>query len=135
MGLFRRNTAIAVEPDRRLVKRHSVDCPARLKMAGGDRQGRLSDISEAGVRFHTDNPPVQGISGMLEWNGHEYFGKVVWVNDQGCGVVFERAIPSFVVEQTVASAASEVATGPVAKFGNIPLGQKRGLRVVPTCEE
>ncbi len=134
MALFRRKTVVDDLPERRSVRRHHVDCPARLKMLGGDRQGRLSDLSEAGARFETAHPPGEGVSGLLEWNGHGYFGKVVWSNETGCGVIFERAIPLSVVEDTVGAAPSDVPQGPVANFGNIPLGQKRGRRPVLVSE-
>lgn len=125
MGLFRRNAAIA-QPERRASRRYAVDCPARLKMLGGDRIGRLSDLSEAGARLDTPNPPIEGVSGLLEWADQEHFCKVVWVNDNSCGLIFERPISLSVVEQ--ASQTVEAPSGPVANFGNIPLGQKRSRR-------
>ena len=125
MALFRRNAAVA-QPERRAARRYAVDCPARLKMLGGDRLGRLSDLSEAGARLDTPNPPVEGVSGLLEWGGHEHFCKVVWVNDNSCGLVFERPIPLAIVEQ--ASQTVDAPSGPVANFGKIPLGQKRSRR-------
>ncbi|MEZ5679700.1 MAG: PilZ domain-containing protein [Erythrobacter sp.] len=125
MALFRRNAAVA-QPERRAARRYAVDCPARLKMLGGDRMGRLSDLSEAGARLDTPNPPVEGVSGLLEWCGHEHFCKVVWVNDNSCGLIFERPIPLAIVEET--SQTVDAPSGPVANFGNIPLGQKRSRR-------
>lgn len=125
MGLFRKNQAVQPR-ERRTATRHNVDCPATLKMLGGDREGRLSDLSEAGARLETANPPAEGVSGLLSWNGHEHFGKIVWANERSCGIVFERPIPLSVVEETVETL--EIPTGPVANFGNIPLGQKRSRR-------
>ncbi|MDG6079662.1 PilZ domain-containing protein [Erythrobacter litoralis] len=130
MALFRRKTAVVDMPERRMAKRRSVDCPARLKMLGGDKHGRLTDLSEAGARFDTTDPPCEGVSGLLEWNNHEYFGKIVWANEHGCGVVFERPIPHSVVDKTVGAAAADPPQGPVANFGKIPMGQKRGRRTV-----
>lgn len=103
-------------------------------MLGGDKQGRLSDLSEAGARFDTAQPPGKGVSGLLEWNGHEYFAKVVWSNETGCGVIFERSIPLAVIEETVGAALTDMPQGPVANFGNIPLGQKRGRRTAIVSE-
>ena len=111
--------------ERRTVQRYTVDCPAKLKMLGGDREGRLSDLSEAGARFETPNPPQEGVSGLLSWGGHEFFGKVVWANENSCGMIFERPIPLSVVEQTCEVV--EVQGGPVANFGNIPVAS-RGRR-------
>lgn len=125
MALFRRNAAVA-QQERRAVRRYAVDCPARLKMLGGDRVGRLSDLSEAGARLDTPNPPIEGVSGLLEWADQEHFCKVVWANDNSCGLVFERPVSIAIVEQ--ASQTVDAPSGPVANFGNIPLGQKRSRR-------
>ena len=124
MALFQKLPLISQE-ERRTVQRYSVDCEARLKMLGGDREGRLSDLSEAGARFETSKPPQEGSSGLLSWGNHEFFGKVVWANENSCGLVFERPIPLSVVEQSCEIV--EVQTGPVANFGNIPVA-KRGRR-------
>ena len=131
MGLFRRNQ-VAKQQDRRVATRYSVDCAATLKMLGGDRHGRLSDLSEAGARLDTPNPPSDGVSGLLSWNGHEHFGKVVWANERSCGLVFERPLPQSVIEETVDTV--EAPSGPVAKFGNIPLGQRRSRRATLVSE-
>lgn len=124
MALFQKLPTMNAE-ERRTVQRYSVDCEAKLKMLGGDRDGRLSDLSEAGARFETANPPQEGVSGLLAWGGFEFFGKVVWANENSCGLIFERPIPLSVVEQTCDVV--EVQSGPVAKFGNIPVA-KRGRR-------
>lgn len=113
--------------ERRVAHRHTVDCKARLKMLGGDREGRLSDLSEMGARFDTSNPPSEGVTCLLSWNGHEYFGKIVWTNENSCGLIFERPIPLSVVSETVQ--AVDLPTGPIANFGNIPIAPRgrRGL--------
>lgn len=113
------------QEERRTVQRYTVDCPAKLKMLGGDREGRLSDLSEAGARFETAKPPQEGTSGLLAWGDHEFFGKIVWANENSCGIVFERAIPLSVVEK--ACDIVHVQSGPVANFGNIPVAS-RGRR-------
>ena len=124
MALFQR-LPTTQQDERRTVQRYTVDCPARLKMLGGDREGRLSDLSEAGARFDTANPPQEGVSGLLAWGNYEFFGKVVWANENSCGLLFERQIPVSVVESTCDIV--EVQSGPVAKFGNIPVAA-RGRR-------
>ena len=124
MALFQKLPTTNAE-ERRTVQRYTVDCPAKLKMLGGDREGRLSDLSEAGARFDTPNPPQEGVSGLLAWGDHEFFGKVVWANQNSCGLVFERPISMSVVEETCDVV--EVQSGPVANFGNIPVAA-RGRR-------
>ena len=124
MALFQRLPQTN-QDERRTVQRYTVDCPAQLKMLGGNREGRLSDLSEAGARLETSNPPQEGVSGLLAWGDHEFFGKIVWANDNSCGIIFERPIPLSVVEQTCEVV--EVQSGPVANFGNIPVAS-RGRR-------
>ena len=127
MALFQK-IPLAGTDERRMVQRHTVDCPAKLKMLGGDREGRLSDLSEAGARFDTAHPPKEGASGLLSWGQHEFFGKVVWSSETSCGMVFERPIPYAVVHDTVEII--EVESGPIAKFDNIPVaprGRRAGL--------
>ena len=124
MALFQR-LPTNTHDERRTVQRYTVDCAAKLKMLGGDREGRLSDLSEAGARLETTTPPQEGVSGLLSWGDHEYFGKIVWANENSCGIVFERPIPLSVVEQTCEVV--EVQSGPVANFGKIPVAS-RGRR-------
>ena len=124
MALFQR-LPHTNQDERRTVQRYTVDCPAQLKMLGGNRDGRLSDLSEAGARFETSNPPQEGVSGLLAWGDHEFFGKIVWANDNSCGIIFERPIPLSVVEQTCEVV--EAQSGRVANFGNIPVAS-RGRR-------
>lgn len=124
MALFQRLPQTN-QDERRTVQRYTVDCPAQLKMLGGNRDGRLSDLSEAGARFDTPNPPQEGVSGLLAWGDHEFFGKIVWANENSCGMVFERPIPLSIVEMTCDVV--ETQGGPVANFGNIPVAS-RGRR-------
>ena len=126
MALFR-GQATAQPIERRSSARYRVDCPAQLRMPMGDRQGWVYDISQDGARFTTNNPPPSGTSGLLEWGMHEAFGKIIWANEDGCGIEFERPLQREVIEAMAAENATP--TGPVAKFGNIPVAAKgrRGL--------
>ena len=126
VGLFRAQ-AQAKHVERRSSVRYRVNCPAQLRMPMGNRQGWLYDISLEGARFTTSNPPPTGTSGLLEWGAHEAFGKIIWSNEDGCGIEFERPIPRAHLEQLAAT--NDEPTGPVANFGNIPVAQRgrRGL--------
>ena len=124
MGIFRREDG-ALRLDRRVKPRLRVDCEARMLMTSGDRPGRLVNLSEDGAEIEMDNPPARGISALLLWDSHEYYGKVVWVKDTSCSFTFERPISSVVVLDTVAQDREERLSGPVANPGNIPLGRKR----------
>lgn len=116
-----------VQPDRRLARRYIVDCPARLTMAGGDRDGRLTDLSEHGARLATEAPPAAGATGFLRWEGEEHYCKVIWTANGRCGLQFERPIQTGLVEKTCSHV--EVTLRPVAALGRIPLGQRRSGRV------
>ncbi len=126
MGLFRAQ-AQAKYVERRSSVRYKVDCPAQLTMPMGNRQGWLYDISEDGARFTTDNPPPKGTSGLLEWGGHEAFGKIIWSNEEGCGIEFERPLRRDIIETLAADTCDR--EGPSANFGKIPVAPRgrRGL--------
>lgn len=127
MAFFNVKTA-ETQPDRRVARRYVVDCPARLIMAGGDREGRLSDLSEHGARLETTAPPAPGSTGFLRWDGQEHYCKVIWTVENRCGLQFDRRISTGLVEATCSHV--EVSLKPVAAVGRIPLGQRRSARVV-----
>ena len=131
VALFQRKQ-VASQSERRTSRRHAVDCPASLRLLGGERCGLLSDLSLDGACFETDDLPASGISGLLVWGDQEHWCKVVWSRDGSCGLVFERSIAQAVVDATVQTV--EVETGPVANFSNIPLGQKRSRRAFLVSE-
>lgn len=123
-------------PDRRVVQRYLVDCPATLRMAGGLREGRLTDLSARGAQFDTPEPPAHGTSGILQWLDQEQFCTVVWTKGKACGLIFERPIGMDVVERS--GEMVETPAGPVAQFGNIPIaarGRRASLVVAETSAE
>lgn len=122
MAFFNVRTA-EVQADRRVARRYIVDCPARFKLAGGDRAGRLSDLSEHGARLETEFPPPPGTAGYLCWRGEEHYCKVIWVAEGRCGLRFERPIPIGLLEASCSHV--EVTLKPVAALGRIPLGRRR----------
>ena len=118
---------VAIAPEeRRRLRRVVVDCPVTFETHTGQRVGRLTDLSEAGARFEGAQLPVVGSSGLVRWADQEHFAQVIWHKGGACGLQFERVIASSVVHQTAEVIEEEL--GPVAKFGNIPLGQKRSRR-------
>ena len=126
MGLFRAQ-AQAKHVERRSSMRYRVNCPAQLSMPMGNREGRIHDISLDGARFTTSNPPPSGTSGLLEWGPYEAFGKIIWSNEDGCGIEFERAITRAQIEPFVVQ--NDETAGPTANFGKIPVAPRgrRGL--------
>lgn len=94
-----------------------------MMMAGGERDGRLTDLSENGARFETDHSPAAGTTGFLHWGSEEHYCKVIWSGEGRCGLQFDRCITLAVVEAS--SSRVEVSLKPIAALGRIPLGQKR----------
>lgn len=125
MALSQNNLPVSDVRERRTVQRYSVDCPATLKMTGGLRDGRLSDLSEKGARLETAEPPAKGSSGLLQWLDQEHFGTIVWTKDGSCGISFERPIGEDIVARS--GELVEIEAGPVAQFGKIPVAS-RGRR-------
>jgi hypothetical protein len=124
------NFARATAPlpiERRGDPRTPINCPARLRTCFGDRTGSLSDLSISGARFHTDDPPKEGTTALLEWESHDAICRVVWTKGSTCGVIFERPIPRHIVEK---SAPLPAPAEPPAEVARIPHGQRSSLRAV-----
>ncbi len=116
--------AAAVQPvERRMAARARADCPVRLQTAGGDRHGRLWDLSETGAQVLVDDPPAENSIALLKWNDVEVFCRIVWSANDMCGVMFEKPISRQTVAETVGEPA--VDQGPAATVSNIPIGQRR----------
>jgi len=113
--------------ERRNAARIPVSCPARLRTCFGDRMGTLSDLSTSGARFLADDPPKEGTTALLEWEGHDAICRVVWSKSGMCGILFDRPIARHIVDKCAPPA---VSNEPPAELGNIPLGQRSSLRSV-----
>lgn len=117
------HAALAQTPvERRAAPRTRLECPAKLHLTVGIRVGTLLDLSSGGARFHSDNPPPEGMTALLQWQSHEAFCKVVWATADMCGLAFDRPLSRALVE---GSAEEDARRGPAASVGNIPLGQRR----------
>jgi len=127
MRLFAAQSVDAHHAERRASARHAVDCEARLLLASGYRSGRMVNISSEGVRLAISNPPQPGLTVLLQWRGHEAFCKVIWANGEACGINFEKALPRALLLDTTGEA-DDSPPAPVAKHGNIQMGQKRSQR-------
>lgn len=118
----------ALQAERRRTARFAVDCAARFRMISGHRDGRLANISEQGAKLLVQQPPREGMTGWLAFAGHEAFGRVIWTSNDACGIEFERPLPQAVLIGLAGEQAKQ--TGPIANAGNIPMGRKRGGRLV-----
>src|SRR3569623_3558780 len=122
MAPFR--AAVATVPaERRGAERSRRERPAQLHLTVGIRLGTLWDLSTAGARFETDNPPPVGMTAFLKWQDHEAFCKIVRATSDSCGLMFDRPLSSALVDDSVEEEIKRC--GPIAAVGNIPLGQKR----------
>ena len=115
----------AAGAERRGAARMRIEIPALLRTASGSRPGVLADLSVSGARMVLDDPPRQGLSGMLDWDGRETFCSVVWSANGACGLLFERALPLALVLELTGQAAGAASTAPVANRANIPMGTRR----------
>jgi len=118
----------AMQAERRRTARFAVDCAMRFRMISGHRDGQLANISEMGAKLSLTNPPREGVTGWLTFAGHEAFCRVIWCTNDACGVEFERPLPQSVLIAIAGEQAKQ--NGPVADAGNIPMGRKRGGRLV-----
>jgi hypothetical protein len=123
---FGRATA-SIPDERRASPRTPMDCPARLRTCFGDRAGTLGDLSVAGARFQTDNPPKAGTTALLEWDGHDAICRIVWTKPDACGLAFEPPIARRIVGQYAAPAGP---AEPSAELGRIAPGKRSSLRAV-----
>lgn len=120
---FFKDPAGDVHADRRASARRSSDERACLHLPGGDRNGRLIDISERGARLQVTNPPIAGALALLKWGSHEVFCRIAWSGGDHCGVLFERPISLELVTRT--SDAVSRRDGLAADPNKIPAGRKR----------
>ncbi|HSG34768.1 MAG TPA: PilZ domain-containing protein [Sphingomonadaceae bacterium] len=115
-----------VQEERRATERSEVARPARLRTPVSSWQGEMTDISVAGARFRTANPPKEGTEAFLNWDDYETFCRVVWTRAGECGVRFEREIPELAVAKTVTRHAKN---DTFAALGNIPIGKRRRMHM------
>jgi len=116
-------TVETLRTERRAVVRERCDCPANLVLPGGERSGRLSNISRNGACLRLSNPPRKGMTALLKWKSHEVLCDVAWSKADSCGVTFDAPIPGTVILETTGQSSEESEF--VADPSNIPLGVKR----------
>lgn len=70
---------------------------ARLITIHGTTSGLLVDLSLTGARVRLSRKVPATGDAMLQWDGHEAFGMIVWVNDCECGVLFDEPLPEAIL--------------------------------------
>jgi len=77
---------------RRRRSRLRVRLPARVITLSETHNAILFDLSLLGAKARIGAPVRVGGDVVLEWNGHEAFGEVVWCQQGFCGIAFFEAI-------------------------------------------
>ncbi len=124
---------LSLDPDalveRRASRRTRVVCDAVLETLTGRYAGKLWDISEHGARLQLPLAPEAGATARLRWEDHEAICRVVWGEEDMCGISFDSPLVEAIVAQTAER--NRVVDLPIARVGNIALGRKRSLSLVP----
>ena len=66
---------------------------ARLITIHGTTSGVLADLSVTGARVRMREPVPSAGDALLQWEGHEAFGMIVWASGCDCGVLFDDPLP------------------------------------------
>ncbi|MGB3712250.1 MAG: PilZ domain-containing protein [Erythrobacter sp.] len=120
----------ALQADRRRNARFTTEIPVTLQTVLGNRQGRISNISDRGAMIEVSSPPPENIAACLILGEEELFCTVVWSNEDACGVEFDRAIGDAKLAEIAGEELEQQRErGPVANVGNIQPGRKRGRLV------
>ncbi len=88
MGVPRQNAAIG----RRKYSRLRVRLPAKLVTLSTTINTILLDISIEGAKIEAKGNLHCGDQAMLLWDRYEAFGRIAWIDESTCGVLFEEPI-------------------------------------------
>ena len=117
----------AAQKDRRRTARFVTDIAVVLRTVLGNRDCRISNISDLGAKLEMATPPPEGIAACLIMGREEIFCTVKWSQESACGVEFDRAISDRLLNEIAQEEVKKA--GPVANRGNIQMGRKRGRLV------
>ncbi|WP_295631908.1 PilZ domain-containing protein [Novosphingobium sp.] len=78
---------------RRRYGRLRLRLRARLITIHGTASGVLADLSVTGARVLLHEPLPSAGDALLQWEGNEAFGMIVWVHGCECGVLFDEPLP------------------------------------------
>ena len=82
---------------RRRYGRLRLRLRAKLITIHGTARGVLADLSVTGARIRLHEPAPPAGDALLQWEGHEAFGMIVWVNASECGILFDEPLPETLV--------------------------------------
>ena len=78
---------------RRVLPRAQVVLRAIVNSLGGCCHIRLIEVSQSGARLEGADLPSVGKDVILQLDGVETFGRVVWATDGRCGIEFDEEVP------------------------------------------
>lgn len=81
--------------------RLAVRLVAKLASRVRTHAGILENISKRGAKLAIDHAPRIGCEVILNWHGHEVFGRVSWTSPTHCGLVFDSIVPPALLEATL----------------------------------
>ena len=70
---------------------------ARLITIHGTTTGVLADLSITGARIRLREPVPSAGDALLQWEGREAFGMIVWASECECGILFDEPLPEAVL--------------------------------------
>lgn len=91
---------VSPPPGRRSRSRLRVRLAARLETLSGTSHVVLHDLSLTGARISAPLGVREGQDCVLMWEGHESFGRIVWVGGGMCGLFFDEIVPPDVLIAT-----------------------------------
>lgn len=84
---------------RRTAQRSPAPVLALLSTVGHDYHVALEDVSRTGARFSAPLLPSKGENVILRAERVRVFGRVIWSDDQRCGVSFDAPIADDSVDE------------------------------------
>ena len=113
--------------ERRQAEREEVSCQVVLHTSYARMRGMLTDLATGGARFVAELVPGEGVSALLEWEGHDSICRVVWTKPDACGLAFEPRLARHIVDKYAAPARP---AEPPAELGRIAQGKRSSVRTV-----
>ena len=100
------NTNSGATSPRRNKSRLSTLLPGKLTTMFGTEDILLQDLSLTGAKLglserrSIEETLREGLDAVLEWNGHETFGQLMWVTKDSVGIHFEENIGTKALMET-----------------------------------
>ena len=83
----------------RQAERVSVLMPASIVTMSAYQYPELLNISRSGAKLRGSSLPARGITALFRVDGVEVLCRVVWANEEQCGIRFEEPISPKLLKQ------------------------------------